>query len=96
MKEGSNFANNEGMEAVKTISRGSRPVDIKKWIDASFTPVAIERTLDDVSNLLQDKWMTKSTFYGFERSLSGTLMKSMYSQIIESYCGLLLEVITLN
>ena len=90
VKEGSDFSNNEGMEAVKTISRGSRPVDIKKWIDASFTPVAIERTLDDISNLFQDKWMTKSTFYGFDKDLQGDRIKEMYNKYIEQYCSLIL------
>ena len=90
MKSGSDFTNNEGFEAVKTISRGSRPTDLKKWIDASFTPVAIKRTLDDISNLFQDKWMTKSVFYGFDRDLAGNDIKAMYNKYIEQYCSLML------
>ena len=90
MKSGSDFTNNEGFEAVKTISRGSRPTDLKKWIDASFTPVAIKRTLDDISNLFQDKWMTKSVFYGFDRDLAGNDVKAMYNKYIEQYCSLIL------
>ena len=90
MKKGSDFSNNEGMEAVNTISRGSRPTDLKKWIDASFTPVVIERTLDDISNLLQDRWMTKSTFYGFDKDLQGDRIKEMYNKYIEQYCSLIL------
>ena len=56
-KQGSEFANNEGFEAVKTTSRGSRPTDLAKWIGADFTPVAIKRTLTDISTLFKDKWM---------------------------------------
>ena len=90
VKAGSDFTNNEGFEATKTISRGSRPTDMQKWIDADFTPVAIERTLDDISNLFEDKWMTKSIFYGFEKDLSGTKIKEMYNKWIVEYCSLIL------
>ena len=90
MKSGSDFSNNEGFEAVKTISRGSRPTDMKKWIDATFTPIAIKRKLDDISNLFQDRWMTKSVFYGFERNLNGNDIKKMYNKYIEQYCSLML------
>ena len=90
MKSGSDFSNNEGFEAVKTISRGSRPINIKKWIDASFTPVAIKRKLDDISNLFKDEWMTKSVFYGFDRNLAGSDIKEMYNKYIEQYCSLIL------
>ena len=89
-KDDSRFESSESSEIKKTISRGSRPTDIKKWIDASFTPVVIERTLDDISNLLQDKWMTKSTFYGFEKDLQGDRIKEMYNKYIEQYCSLIL------
>ena len=90
MKSGSDFSNNEGFEAVKTISRGSRPTDIKRWIDATFTPIAIKRRLDDISNLFQDKWMTKSVFYGFDRNLAGNDIQKMYNKYIEQYCSLIL------
>ena len=90
VNSGSDFSNNEGFEAVKTISRGSRPTDLKKWIDANFTPIPIKRTLEDISNLFQDKWMTKSVFYGFEKDLSGNSIRSMYNKYIGEYCSLVL------
>ena len=90
VKSGSEFSNTEGFEAVKTISRGSRPTDLKKWIDATFTPIPIRRLLEDISTLFKDKWMTKSVFYGFEKDLSGARMKAMYDRNIGQYCSLVL------
>ena len=90
VKSGSDFSNTEGFEAVKTISRGSRPTDLKKWIDATFTPIPIRRLLEDISSLFQDKWMTKSVFYGFGKDLSGARIKAMYDRNIGQYCSLIL------
>ena len=90
MKQGSEFANNEGFEAVKTTSRGSRPTDLAKWIGADFTPVAIKRELADISNLFKDSWMKKSVFYGFKKDLAGNDIKDMYNKYIEQYCSLIL------
>ena len=86
----SDFSNNEGFEAVKTISRGSRPTDLKKWIGSSFIPIPIKRNLDDISNLFRDKWMTKSVSYGFKNDLSGSKIRAMYNKYIEQYCSLVL------
>ena len=88
--EKSDFANTEGFEAVKTISRGSRPTDLKKWIGANFTPIPIRRALDDLSNLFKDEWMTKSVFYGFKTDLDGSKIKAMYDKYIVQYCALIL------
>ena len=88
--EKSDFSNTEGFEAVKTISRGSRPTDLSKWIGANFTPIPIKRILDDLSNLFKDEWMTKSIFYGFEKDLDGSKIKAMYDTYIVQYCSLIL------
>ena len=88
--EKSDFSNTEGFEAVKTISRGSRPTDLSKWIGANFTPIPIKRILDDLSNLFKDEWMTKSIFYGFEKDLDGSKIKAMYDTYIVQYCTLIL------
>ena len=88
--EKSDFSNTEGFEAVKTISRGSRPTDLSKWIGANFTPIPIKRFLDDLSNLFKDEWMTKSIFYGFEKDLDGSKIKAMYDTYIVQYCSLIL------
>ena len=90
VKEGSDFSNNEGFEAVKTVSRGSRPTDISKWIGSSFTPIPIKRTLEDISTLFKNNWMTQSIAYGFQRDLSGSNITAMYNKYIEKYCALIL------
>ena len=91
VKEGSAFAAGEGFEGVKTISRGSRPKELKSWIDAAFTPVAIKRTLDKISTLFKDEWMTENEHYGFKKSLSGSKITKMFLDIIPNYCQLMLE-----
>ena len=96
VSQASNFGLSESFESTRIVSRGSRPKSLGEWINSDFNPVPIIRYLDDITSLFKDEWLEKSTFYGFERSLSGSSMKSMYSQIIESYCGLLLEGITFN
>ena len=91
VKQGSAFAANEGFEGVKTISRGSRPKELKSWIDAKFTPVAIKRTLDKITTLFKDKWLTKSKHYGFKKSLSGSKITKMFLDIIPNYCQIMME-----
>ena len=91
VKEGSAFAAGEGFEGVKTISRGSRPKDLKSWIDASFTPVAIKRKLEKITELFKDEWMTENENYGFYNDLSGSNIKAMFLDIIPSYCQLMME-----
>ena len=57
VKQKSAFSADEGLESTKTISRGSRPKDLKSWVDAAFTPVPIIRTLDKISDLFKDEWL---------------------------------------
>ena len=91
VKQGSAFAASDGFEGVKTISRGSRPKELTSWIDAAFTPVAIKRTLDKMSTLFRDEWLTKNKHYGFKKSLSGTKIKKMFLEIIPNYCQIMME-----
>ena len=91
VNEGSAFAAGEGFEGVKTISRGSRPTDLNSWIDAAFTPVAIKRTLEKITELFKDEWMTENENYGFYKALSGSSIKAMFIEIIPSYCQLMME-----
>ena len=90
VNEGSDFSNSEGFEAVKTVSRGSRPTEISDWTGSDFVPVPIKRTLKDISTLFQNEWMTKSEAYGFEKDLSGSKIAAMYTKYIENYCSLML------
>ena len=38
-KQKSSFDKSESFEGVRTVSRGSRPKELKSWIDSTFTPV---------------------------------------------------------
>ena len=91
MNEDNKFALNEGFEAVKTVSRGSRPKKLEEWIDANFKPVPIRRVLENIDNLFVDEWMKKNSFYGFQRDVSGARIRVMFQRIIPSYCSLMLE-----
>ena len=90
VKQGSAFAADEGFEQTKTISRGSRPKSLKSWIDAAFTPVPIERELEKITELFRDDWMKVSVPYGFEKSLRGRRMKSMFDEAAKKYCQIML------
>ena len=90
INEKSAFAADEGFESTKTISRGSRPKDLKSWVDAAFTPVPIIRTLDKISELFKDKWLTANKAYGFDTSLSGGKMKEMFNKAARKYCQIML------
>ena len=90
VKEGSAFAADEGFEQTRTISRGSRPKELKSWIDASFTPVPIKRQLEKISELFSDEWTSKNLAYGFDRDLRGSEMKQMFEEIAKRYCQVML------
>ena len=87
---GSNTAAEEGFESTRTVSRGSRPIDLKRWVDAAFTPVPIERTLEPISELFRDEWMTANPNYGFDVSLHGTKIKTMFDEAVAKYCQIML------
>ena len=88
--EGSAFEKGESFEQTRTISRGSRPKSLADWIDADFTPVAIKRTLNLITDLFKDEWLTASEAYGIDESLSGASIKTMFEKVIKRYCGLML------
>ena len=90
VKQKSAFSADEGLESTKTISRGSRPKDLKSWVDAAFTPVPIIRTLDKISDLFKDEWLTSNQNYGFDVSLSGGKMKEMFNKAAKKYCQIML------
>ena len=89
-KDKSAFDKGESFEGVRTISRGSRPKELKNWIDSTFTPVAIKRTLNKITDLFKDEWLTASEFYGIEENLSGSGIKTMFEEVVQKYCGLML------
>ena len=89
--EKSKFGLTDGIESVKTTSRGSRPKGLSEWIDSDFTPVPIKRYMDKVTALFKDEWLSESKFYGFDRNLSGVAIKGMFDQIVPNYCSLMLE-----
>ena len=84
------FAEDEGFEATKTISRGSRPKDLKSWIDATFTPVPIKRTLEKINELFRDDWLTANIDYGIYQNLEGAKMKIMFENATKRYCNIML------
>jgi hypothetical protein len=91
VSESSTFELSTSFESTRIVSRGSKPKSLTEWIDSDFNPVPIVRYLEKMTALFKDKWMEKSIFFGFESSLSGTQIESMFSQIIKTYCSLLLE-----
>ena len=95
-KDKSAFDKGESFEGVRTISRGSRPKELKNWIDSSFTPVAIKRTLNKITDLFKDEWLTANEFYGIDEDLSGSGIKTMFEEIVQKYCGLMLTGILDN
>jgi hypothetical protein len=92
-KDGSDFAQGEGFEGVKVLSRGSRPADLNSWADNDneFDPVPVERFLAPMTELFKDEWMAQSTFYGFEESLNAVGIGAMFLTKMESYCSLMLD-----
>ena len=96
VSEASSFGMTESFESTRIVSRGSRPKSLGEWIQSDFNPVPIVRYLDKITSLFKDEWLEKSIFFGFEKSLSGTSIESMFTQIIENYCGLLLEGMKTN
>ena len=84
------FSADEGLESTKTISRGSRPKNLSSWVDESFTPVPIIRTLDKISELFKDEWLSSNKKYGFDMSLSGARMKDMFNKAAKKYCQIML------
>ena len=89
--EKSKFGLNQGIEGTKTMSRGSRPKELDAWIDEEFTPVPVKRYLEQVTSLFKDEWLSQSSFYGFDRDLSGSNITLMFEQIVPDYCSLMLE-----
>ena len=90
VKEASAFAADEGFEETKTVSRGSRPKELKSWVDAAFTPVPITRKLEKISELFRDEWMSASDAYGFDVSLRGKQMKEVFEAAAKKYCQIML------
>ena len=84
------FAADEGFESTKTISRGSRPKSLDSWVDESFKPVPILRTLDKISELFKDEWVTKNENYGFDMTLSGGKIEKMFNKAARKYCQIML------
>ena len=93
VSEESSFALDEGFEGTRILSRGSRPTDLNAWVDSDFDPVPIKRFLDPITMLFKDEWLSKSIFYGFERSLSGTRIKDLYERLVygTAYCTTMLK-----
>ena len=91
--EESNFALDEGFEATRIISRGSKPTDLDEWVNSDFDAVPIKRFLDPITLLFKDEWLTESLFYGFQKSLSGTRIKGLYEKFVHgtAYCTTMLK-----
>ena len=92
VQQGSDFSNKEGFEGVKIISRGSRPKDLHSWADSDneFDPIPVERFLEPMTELFRNEWLSKSVFYGFERSLNGEKIQELFLEKVKSYCSLML------
>ena len=91
LNEQSKFDSSEGIDSTRIISRGSRPKSLQEWVDADFTPVPIKRYLTPLSHLFKDEWLSKNEYYGFDKSLSGTKIATMFQQASSVYCSLMLE-----
>ena len=78
-------------EATRTIARGSRPKDLKAWVDADFTPVPIHRELMLISNLFRQDWVTKSPHYGFHRTLNAKKINETFVMFYYDYCEILMS-----
>ena len=90
VNEQSSFSSSESIEGVRIVSRGSRPRTLAEWIENDFKPVAIKRSLVEITSLFKDEWLTKSERYGFDVDLSGSNMKAMFERLIKDYCSLML------
>ena len=88
-RKDSKTAASNGFESVRIVSRGSRPKDLNKWVDAAFTPVPIERTLMPISELFRQEWLTKSDSYGFDSDLYAAGMKDMFDASAKKYCQIM-------
>ena len=89
--EKSKFGLNQGIEGTKIMSKGSRPKELEAWVDEEFIPVPVKRYLEQMTFLFKDEWLAQSSFYGFERSLSGSNITFMFEEIVPDYCSLMLE-----
>lgn len=90
LKEDSKFANEDGIESTRIISRGSRPKSLQSWVGEDFTPVPIKRYLTPLSYLFKEEWLSKNKHYGFQNSLSGSKMAKMFDDAFKRYCSLML------
>ena len=93
VNEQSSFSSSDSVEGVRIVSRGSRPRTLADWVENDFKPVAIKRSLVEITSLFKDEWLTKSERYGFDVDLSGSNMKAMFERIIKDYCSLMLSEI---
>ena len=93
MSEESSFAFDEGFTTTRIITRGSRPTDLNTWVEEDFDDVPIKRYLDPITALFKDEWLTQSMFYGFEKSLNGGEITSLYERFIDgtAYCTTMLS-----
>ena len=76
---------------MRIVSRGSRPRTLAEWVENGFKPVAIKRSLVEITSLFKDEWLTKSKRYGFDVDLSGSNMKATFERLIKDYCSLMLS-----
>ena len=82
------FEESETAELTKTISLGSRPKDLSKWIDAEFTPVPISRVLENITDLFRKEWLEVDEDYGFSETLNESKIKEIFDEYIQQYCRL--------
>ena len=81
--------------SVRTISFGSRPLDLDTWsssADLMEKPVPILMGLLPISDLFRTEWLTKSSVFGISSDFNGTAMKALFDRKLkEDYCPLTLE-----
>ena len=82
----------ESSDAVKIVTRGSRPKDLTAWVDADFKSVPIHRRLRRLNDLFRDEWLTHNDLYGIQTSLSGARINAVWDEILpDEYCSLMLS-----
>merc|ERR1719312_888100 len=63
--------------------------DFKQWgADANFEPIPIKRTLESISVLLKEEFLTKNSNFGMDHTLNATGIKIVFNRVLEDYCHL--------
>ena len=92
INENNRFKASESSEDVKIVTRGSRPKDLKAWVDADFKAVPIYRRLRKLNQLFKNEWLNISDAYGIHTNLSACKINVVWDEFIpKKYCSLMLS-----